>query len=278
MSNNATRSPEHLAGFVDDRLAMRSSRIRIGCSGWQYRHWAGVFYPRDVPRTQWLRYYSRHFDTVEVNNTFYRLPRKGMLTSWLPSVPSRFLFAVKASRFLTHMKKLIDPSEPLDLLFARTAELREHLGPVLYQLPPQLQKNMDRLGRFLELLAPGMRHAIEFRHPSWYDEDVFAALRRAHVTICLHDMEGSASPRIPIGPFRYVRFHGTSAKYAGAYPREQLASWAKWLVHEGKPAFVYFNNDIGGQAPTDAMALRELVSRTRALTQSGSATSSVSFR
>ena len=103
---------------------MRSSRIRIGCSGWQYRHWAGTFYPKDVPRAQWLRYYARHFDTVEVNNTFYRLPREGMLASWRPSVPSRFLFAVKASRFLTHMKKLIDPADPLDRLFTRAAELR----------------------------------------------------------------------------------------------------------------------------------------------------------
>src|SRR5689334_19302597 len=130
---------------------MRSSRIRIGCSGWQYRHWAGTFYPRDVPRAQWLRYYARHFDTVEVNNTFYRLPREGMLASWLPSVPSRFLFAVKASRFLTHMKKLIDPADPLDRLFTRAAELREHLGPVLYQLPPQLRKDMERLEQFLAL-------------------------------------------------------------------------------------------------------------------------------
>ena len=205
-------------------------------------------------------YYARHFDTVEVNNTFYRLPREGTLASWLPAVPSRFLFAIKASRFLTHMKKLLDPADPLDRLFTRTSELGRHLGPVLYQLPPQLRKDMDRLDRFLTLLPRGVKHAIEFRHPSWYSEDVFAALGRARVTLCLHDMEGSAPPRLSIGPFRYIRFHGASAKYAGAYPTGQLAGWADWLVREGTPAFVYFNNDIGGQAPRDAAELRGLVS------------------
>jgi uncharacterized protein YecE (DUF72 family) len=245
---------------MDERFAMRPVRIRIGCSGWQYRHWAGTFYPRTLSRTQWLEYYAQHFDTVEVNNTFYRLPGEGTLASWLPAVPSRFLFAIKASRFLTHMKKLLDPADPLDRLFTRTAELGRRLGPVLYQLPPQLRKDIDRLNRFLALLPRGMKHAIEFRHPSWYSEDVLTALSRARVTLCLHDMEGSAPGRLSIGPFRYVRFHGASAKYAGAYTAEQLAEWADWLVGEAKPAFVYFNNDIGGQAPRDAAVLRGLVS------------------
>jgi len=279
MSASDVRTRASLAGFMDEQFAMRAPRIKIGCSGWQYRHWGGTFYPEKLPRTEWLAYYARHFDTVEINNTFYGLPREGALASWLSHVQEGFLFAVKASRFLTHMKKLIDPGEPLQRLLGRAAELDGHLGPVLYQLPPQLRKDLNRLDRFLELLPRGIMHAIEFRHPSWYTEDVYAALRRARVTVCLHDMQGSAPDRMSIGPFRYVRFHGASAKYAGAYPAEQLAGWADWLVREGKPAFVYFNNDAGGQAPRDARALRDLVSAAGGTTPyAGRRASAVSFR
>src|SRR3954463_15015722 len=143
---------------------------RIGCSGWQYRHWRGNFYPADIPQREWLEYYARHFDTVEVNNSFYRLPEEGVFARWRARVPSRFLFAVKGSRFLTHMKKLKDPEEPVERLFSRAAELEKKLGPVLYQLPRQMPKNIERLERFLQVL-PDPKHikqTIEFRDPSWY--------------------------------------------------------------------------------------------------------------
>jgi uncharacterized protein YecE (DUF72 family) len=179
------------------------ARIRVGCSGWQYRHWRGNFYPADLPQREWLEYYATRFDTVEVNNSFYLLPREGLLATWRARVPARFLFAVKASRYLTHMKKLKDPQDPLHRILSRARELQEKLGPMLYQLPPQLQKNIGRLSEFIGALPDKktIRHAIEFRHPSWYDEDVFEALDRNNVTLCLHDMRGSSTPRKSIGRF-----------------------------------------------------------------------------
>jgi uncharacterized protein YecE (DUF72 family) len=237
------------------------SRYRVGCSGWQYRHWKGDFYPAELPQREWLEYYTRHFDTVEVNNSFYRLPEKGVFTTWRERSPGRFLFAVKASRFLTHMKKLKDPREPLERLFSRARELRTKLGPVLYQLPRQLPKNVKRLETFLSALPDTRRvkHTIEFREPSWYDEEVFNLLRRHNVALCLHDMPGSAAPRITTAKFVYIRFHGASGNYSGAYGRENLEGWADWLTQTGRPVFAYFNNDVGGHAPRDAAHLRALM-------------------
>jgi uncharacterized protein YecE (DUF72 family) len=196
-----------------------------------------------------------------VNNSFYRLPAEGLFERWRARVPGRFLFAVKASRYLTHMKKLKEPEEPLSKLFARARELQRKLGPVLYQLPPQLEKDIARLRGFLRALpdARSIRHAIEFRHPSWYDDEVFAELARYGVALCLHDMAGSAAPREAIAKFVYVRFHGTTGRYGGAYSQRSLEEWAGWLADQRKPAFVYFNNDIGGHAPRNAGTLLALV-------------------
>ena len=235
--------------------------LRVGCSGWQYKHWRGDFYPRDLPQRQWLEYYAARFDTVEVNNSFYRLPPEGVFETWRARTPPRFLFAVKASRFLTHMKKLKDPEEPVERLFSRAVELRSKLGPVLYQLPKQMPKHVERLAAFLQVLPPRVKHAVEFREPSWYDDDVMRLLRRHHVALCLHDMPGSESPRVLTGRFAYLRFHGATGRYDGAYPREALQSWADWLLTNQVPAFAYFNNDIGGHAPRDAKTLIELLGR-----------------
>ncbi len=235
------------------------SRFRIGCSGWQYKHWKGDFYPADLPQREWLEYYAQRFDTVEVNNSFYRLPPEGVFETWRARTPRPFLFAVKASRFLTHMKKLKDPEEPVERLFSRARELRSKLGPVLYQLPKQMPKNIDRLSAFLEVLPPRVKHAVEFRDPSWYEDDVMRLLRRHNVALCLHDMPGSETRRMLTARFAYVRFHGATGRYNGAYPDTTLAEWAHWLVTNDAPAFVYFNNDIGGHAPRDAKRLIELL-------------------
>jgi len=235
------------------------SRFRIGCSGWQYKHWKGDFYPADLPQREWLEYYAWRFDTVEVNNSFYRLPPEGVFETWRTRTPKPFLFAVKASRFLTHMKKLKDPEEPVERLFSRARELRSKLGPVLYQLPKQMPKNIDRLSAFLEVLPPRVKHAVEFRDPSWYDDDVMRLLRRHNVALCLHDMPGSETRRMLTARFAYVRFHGATGRYNGAYPDATLAEWAQWLITNDAPAFVYFNNDIGGHAPRDAKRLIELL-------------------
>lgn len=232
---------------------------RIGCSGWQYKHWKGDFYPSDLPQRGWLEYYARHFDTVEVNNSFYRLPPEGVFENWRARTPASFLFAVKASRFLTHMKKLKDPEEPVERLFSRATELRRKLGPVLYQLPKQMPKNIERLAAFLSVLPPRVKHAIEFREPSWYDDEVMRLLRQHNVALCLHDMPGSATRRAITARFTYVRFHGATGRYNGTYPTEALQDWAEWLRASNVPGFVYFNNDIGGHAPRDAKTLINLL-------------------
>lgn len=235
---------------------------RVGCSGWQYKHWRGDFYPTDVPVARWFEFYAARFDTVEINNSFYRLPEAATFARWAERAPSRFLFAVKASRFLTHMKKLKDPDGPVNLLFDRMRSLGRHLGPVLYQLPPGWKLDRARLEHFLQVLPKGKRHVLEFREPSWYADDVSALLERYGVARCLHDMKGSATGQERVGPFVYVRFHGASGTYSGAYPERRLDRWAEWLHAQrraGCEVFAYFNNDVGGHAPRDAVTLRRLL-------------------
>ena len=235
---------------------------RIGCSGWEYKHWKGEFYPSGMPRTAWFAFYASRFDTVEINNTFYRLPEVSTFAAWSARAPRGFLYAVKASRFLTHMKKLKDPEEPLDRLFTRMRPLRRHLGPVLYQLPPAWKLDRARLEHFLQELPAGVRHVLEFRDPSWYADDVLAMLERHDVALCLHDMRGSASGRERVGPFVYVRFHGPTGQYNGGYSDERLEDWADWLRREqraGRDVYAYFNNDVGGHAPRNAQTLRRLM-------------------
>lgn len=241
-----------------------ASRVRIGCSGWQYRHWRGRFYPRELPTDEWLEHYVRTFDTVELNNSFYRLPEADTLAAWRLRVPSDFLFAVKASRYLTHLKRLREPREPLDRLWSRAAKLGDHLGPMLYQLPPRWNRDVDRLREFVAFLPRHRLHAIEFRDPSWYHPDVRAVLDEHGVALCLHDMPGSATKPQPIGPFVYVRFHGAGGKYRGGYPGQTLHAWAQRLrgwADDRLRCFVYFNNDVGGHAPRDAARLLEMVKR-----------------
>jgi uncharacterized protein YecE (DUF72 family) len=241
-----------------------SAEIRVGCSGWQYKHWRGAFYPADLPQSRWLACYASRFDTVEINNTFYRLPEGTAFAAWKKAVPPGFLYAVKGSRYLTHMKKLKDPAEPLDRLFSRARKLGSALGPVLYQLPPNLHLDLERLDIFVRALPKRRRHAIEFRDPSWYVAAVFELLIRHRVALCLHDMAGSATGRIAVGPFVYARFHGPQ-KYNGRYDDATLAVWGDWMAAQraqGRSIYAYFNNDIGAHAPRDAVRLRERLSGT----------------
>ena len=240
-----------------------NSAVRIGCSGWQYRHWRGDFYPADLPQSRWLEYYAARFNTVEVNNTFYRLPEAATFAAWGRRAPRGFVYAVKASRFLTHMKKLKDPGDPLHLFFSRAERLGSTFGPVLYQLPPRWPVNLDRFAIFLRALPRSRRHAVEFREPSWYCEEIFALMRKHRVALCLHDMHGSASGPRDVGPFIYVRFHGTQ-KYSGSYSDDMLERWADWLaerVTRRLRVYAYFNNDVGGHAPRDALRLRDAIAQ-----------------
>ena len=240
----------------------RRGRARVGCSGWQYKHWRGTFYPAEVAQARWFEYYAESFDTVVINNSFYRLPEKATFASWAGRVQPDFEFAIKASRFLTHMKKLKDPEEPVQRLFDRARALGTHLGPMLYQLPPGWTVDRDRFQHFLSVLPRGARHVVEFRDPSWYDPEILALMERHRVALCLHDMRGSATGRERVGPFVYVRFHGATSKYGGGYSEEWLRGWAEWLNgqrDEGRDVYAYFNNDIGGHAPRDAVTLRHVL-------------------
>jgi uncharacterized protein YecE (DUF72 family) len=241
---------------------------RVGCSGWNYASWRGRFYPRDLPTARWLEYYATRFDTVEINNTFYRLPERSTFAAWRRQVPSAFLFAVKASRFLTHMKRLLDPDEPVARLFASARGLGRQRGPVLYQLPGTLKLDLPRLDRFLGALprssSAARLHAVEFRDPSWYIAETFQLLTRWRVALCLHDKEGSVISEPVVGPFVYVRFHGTSGRYHGSYSRRQLDRWAHVLadqIHEGRRVFAYFNNDPEAVATANAQTLRDMIER-----------------
>ena len=241
--------------------------IRIGCSGWQYAHWRGDFYPAELPTSRWFAHYALTFDTVEINNSFYRLPPAETFAKWREQAPKHFLYAVKASRFLTHMKKLKDPEDPLFRFFDNATQLGPHLGPVLYQLPPNFPINLERFEIFLRALPRRHRHTVEFRDTSWYDDRVFALLEKYKVALCLHDMQGSATERIAVGPFIYVRFHHGTRKYGGRYSDERLESWGAWLAQRaasGMEVFAYFNNDTGGHAPRDAVRLRERILRSMA--------------
>ncbi len=241
-----------------------ASLVRVGTSGWDYRHWAGRFYPADAPHDRWLELYAREFDTVELNNSFYRLPEAGTFVEWARRVPVGFTFAVKASRYLTHVRRLREPEEALARLWTRARRLGDHLGPVLYQLPPRWLPNHERLVAFLDAVPREEPQAIEIRDRRWYGSWLAKALDDSGVALCLHDMPGSATRPEPVGPFVYVRFHGSGTKYGGRYTSQRLRAWADriaaWAA-AGSPVWAYFNNDIDGHAVRDADRLRALLAR-----------------
>jgi uncharacterized protein YecE (DUF72 family) len=241
------------------------AELRIGCSGWSYRHWkGGVFYPAGLKARDELTWYASRFDTAEINGSFYRLPTDAAVDGWRDRSPDGFVFAWKASRFITHMKRLLDPEEPLALMWSRAERLGDKLGPVLFQLPPQMQRNDERLERFLQVLPPRRRHAFEFRHPSWYAEAVFDRLREANAALCISDHHHAPAPWTPTADWIYVRGHGPKGRYFGAYPDRTLRDWADRLEawrQSGRDSFCYFDNDPEGAAPKDALKLEELLGR-----------------
>ncbi len=241
---------------------MAAPEVRIGCSGWEYRHWCGDLYPDGLPVQRWLEHYATLFDTVELNASFYGLPSATVFGSWARRVPVGFRFATKASRYLTHVRRLREPAEPLDRLWTRVRRLGPHLGPMLYQLPPRWKPNLARLDAFLEAVPSGPPQAVEFRDARWYLPEVRRALNTHRVALCLHDMPGSTTLPEPVGPFVYVRFHGSGTVYGGGYPTHELAEWASrfraWR-EAGLDVWAFFNNDIGGHAFRDAARLRDLV-------------------
>lgn len=237
-------------------------RYCVGTSGFSYVHWRGTFYPEDLPQRKWLEYYVQHFQTVELNSTFYRLPAEETVQAWRARVPQEFLFSLKASRLITHVYRLQDVKEVLKTFFSRVYLLEEKLGPILYQLPPGMEQDLDLLTAFLQQLPDSVRHVVEFRNKSWYNETVIDVLRKYSVAFCIHDLKGIESPVVVTAPFAYFRFHGSSGKYRGGYSEEELRRWVACIrqlesLKVGE-VFVYFNNDVEGHAVHNARQMMQL--------------------
>jgi len=235
-----------------------AAKYYIGTSGWVYPHWRDVFYPPKLPQPKWLEFYTRYFRTVELNNSFYRLPSEQAFSNWRESSPEGFVYAVKVSRFITHIKRLKDVGEPIETFLSRARCLKEKLGPLLYQLPPNMHRNDDRLDSFLSLLPGGLRHVIEFRHESWLDEGVFEVLRRHNVGFCVFDMPGLPCPLVATAEFAYIRFHGSSGLYFSCYSDEELEDWSSKilaLASDLDTVYIYFNNDAEGFAIRNAQTI-----------------------
>ena len=239
-------------------------KIHIGTSGWHYKHWlGGVFYPPDMPPGQMFQFYTKHFDTVEINNSFYHLPLASTFDNWRDSSPARFQFAVKGSRFITHMKKLKDPKPSSEKFFLAADRLGKKLGPILFQLPPRWKVNVERLSEFLEAVPGKHKYVIEFRDETWLVPEVYKVLRRHRAAFCIHDFADMKIPNEITTSFTYIRFHGpTSAKYFGSYSTEQLKTWAERIKEWSQSlsaVYIYFNNDPGGEAVKNAKELKHLI-------------------
>ena len=238
------------------------AEIRIGTSGWHYRHWLGNFYPQKLPASRMLAYYYEHFDTVEINNSFYMLPKFETMHAWREATPQNFQFAVKASRFLTHNKKLKDPQNALHKFLPRAEALGEKLGPILFQLPPSWRVNSERLIEFLQALPRYHRYTFEFREPTWICDEVCKALGKYNAAFCIYDIGGFHSPIHVTADWAYVRLHGPSNKYQGSYSDEVLGRWAERISEWSKKlkaVYVYFDNDQAGYAARNALTLCDLL-------------------
>jgi len=240
-----------------------SCDVRIGTSGWHYKHWVGSYYPAGTHAHEMLARYLRDFSTVELNNSFYRLPTPEAFDAWRDATPAGFRFAVKGSRFITHNKKLKDPENALQNLLPRAERLGDKLAVVLWQLPPKWKKNVERLDDFLTALPRRRRYAFEFREPSWLAEDVLAVLRRHNAAFCIYELAGFHTSFELTADFAYVRLHGPGAgKYQGSYSAEQLARWAERIAEWSarlRAVYLYFDNDQHGYAAHNARALQQLV-------------------
>ena len=238
--------------------------IRIGTPGYHYKHWQGPFYPKNISPDEMLDFYSQHFDTVELNKSFYRLPTEAAFDNWRESTPADFVFAVKASRFLTHQKKLKDPEGALENFLPRAARLSTKLGPILFQLPPKWQVNQGRLESLLEALPRDHRYAFEFRDLTWIRPEINQLLAKSRAAFCIYELAGYHSPLTITSDFAYVRLHGpVLEKYQGSYSTGRLRRWAQqvgeWAKHLAA-IYIHFDNDQAGYAARNALTLKRMVS------------------
>jgi len=245
-------------------LTTKGGQIYIGTSGWSYDHWKGPFYPKALPTDQMLEHYAQHFRSVEINSSFYRLPDRKTLRHWYDSTPNDFLFTAKASRYITHMKKLKDPLESAPAFLERISLLKDKLGPVLFQLPPRWHFNIERLGAFLDSLGNGFRYAFEFRDHSWLNREALELLTRHNAAFCIYELEGFSTQEVITADFIYVRLHGPDGAYQGSYSHKALSTWAEtftgWVL-QGKQVYCYFDNDQLGYAAINADRLQKILSQ-----------------
>ena len=238
------------------------SRVHIGTSGWHYKHWCGPFYEERLPAAKMLGCYIQHFDTVELNNSFYRLPSPAALKTWYAQTPKNFCFAAKASRFLTHNKKLREPENALQNLLPLLEILKEKLGPILFQLPPKWNVNAERLDEFLHALPRKHRYAFEFRNLTWDVPEVYEILRRHRAAYCIYELAGFHTRLEITTDFSYVRLHGPGGKYQGSYSNAKLREWASRIREWQKTLrgiYIYFDNDQAGYAAQNALQLKGTV-------------------
>jgi uncharacterized protein YecE (DUF72 family) len=243
---------------------MNKPRVYIGTSGWHYKHWKGTFYPPETKDSEQFTYYQQKFNTVEINNSFYRLPEGKTFSAWKDQSPKGFLFAVKASRFITHMKKLNVDRNSLRKFFGRAAKLGEKLGPVLFQLPPKWKINPERLDGFIRRLPVGHQYTFEFRDQTWYDASVYKILEKHKCAFCIYELAGHLSPLRVTANFVYIRLHGPGNKYQGSYPDAVLQKWATRIQHwlkERKSVYVYFDNDQLGYSAFNAQKLITILAK-----------------
>jgi uncharacterized protein YecE (DUF72 family) len=234
---------------------------RIGTSGWNYRHWKEIFYPPQLPASKWLDFYAVHFNTVELNATFYRLPKPETFDNWYKKTPDDFLWSVKASKYITHTRRLSDCREPLERLYESVGRLKEKLGPILVQLPPTLTFNSQLLIQFCKNLDPSYRHTLEIRHPSWVDRQVFDILKEYNMALCISDTAAKYPfHEVQTSDFFYVRLHGSRKLYASEYTEEELLRWSRKIRSWDVPTYIYFDNDFKGFAINNAKRLKELLS------------------
>jgi uncharacterized protein YecE (DUF72 family) len=236
--------------------------VLVGTSGWQYASWRGRFYPAELRQASWLEHYAARFQTVEVNNAFYRLPEASTFASWAARTPDDFVVVVKVSRYLTHVKRLKDPAEPVARFVDRACHLGAKLGPVLLQLPPNLAADVDRLDAALACFPSGVRVAVEFRHPSWFGDDTRSVLERRGAALCLADSPRRETPLWRTADWGYVRFHEGTSEPPPCYGRGALDAWAGrlaevWGRHD--EVFAFFNNDPLGCAPRDASLFADVL-------------------
>lgn len=243
---------------------MKMVRYYIGTSGWYYDDWRGCFYPEKLPKAKWLEFYARHYSTLELNNTFYRVPPESIFNNWRLAVPRDFIFSLKGSRLITHIKRLKDCRDEVELFISRAALLGEKLGPLLFQLPPGLPRDDDLLDTFLFEFPRPLKRVIEFRHESWFVQEVYEVLRKHKAGFCIFDMPKRTSPVLATTDFAYLRFHGNRRLYSSCYTDEELAGWAakiKDLCRSLKSCFIYFNNDTQGHALRNAETLKDQLTK-----------------